>query len=134
MCVLFSYLHNVSNGRYLRGRMTTLVSHTTGSDSWGCQSISCISIRVFNIDKLDPGDAFNHLPLTLKTLVKVELNCLSERYPIFSENLEKMETANSVVSEHLVNQSSTQTLMDQDLNTIEEELYENHLIVSINDI
>ena len=97
-------------------------------------SLSCISRRVFNFDKLDPGDAFNHLPLTLKTLVKVELNCLSERYPIFSENLEKMETANSVVSEHLVNQSSTQTLMDQDLNTNEEELHENCLLVSINDI
>ena len=64
-------------------------------------SLSCISRRVFNFDKLDPGDAFNHLPLTLKTLVKVELNCLSERYPIFSENLENMETANSVASEHL---------------------------------
>ena len=26
----------------------------------------CIPVGVFNIDGLDPGDAFNHLPLTLK--------------------------------------------------------------------
>ena len=60
----------------------------------------CIPMVVFSIDGLDPGDAFNHLPLTLKTLVKVELNCLSERYPIFSESMEKME------SEHILTTSA----------------------------